>query len=303
MKRSRRQGLLQRGRAFALGLGALVLFAGCEGEATLDENGEDIETKQGAIVGGSIANPYSFPFQAYLYVTRADGSITSCGGSLLNQRWVVTAAHCVNGGIQGLYVFLGMHHVFPPIGGGVAPFPDDYEQFQAVHPVTSQNVVFHPNYNGMPSQPRWDMAMVKMNNAVSLTSRVGTIALAPVGATGSTYATGWGAIDGFNGPEYSDNLKVATLPVRTATTCNNSGVGAIRTLFSDEICAGYGNGTNPFKGACHGDSGGPLFRQSGSTRDLMGVTSWGTLYCTDYAVFSKVNATTTLNWINGKLPQ
>ncbi len=302
MKRSGMQGLLQCGRASVLGLGALALVAGCLGDAT-SEDIDDVETTQGAIVGGSVANPYSFPFQVYLYVTRADGSISSCGGALLNQRWVITAAHCVNGGIQGLYAFLGMHHVLPPIDGGVAPYPDDYESFYAVHPVTSQNVVFHPSNNGQPSPMRYDMALLKLNGTVTLTNRVKTIALAPVGASGSTYATGWGAVEGFSGPEWSDYLKVATLPVRSTSTCNNAGPGAIRTLFSDEICAGYGNSTNPLKGTCHGDSGGPFFIQSGSTRQLLGVTSWGTLYCTDYAVFSKVNSTSTLNWINGKIVQ
>jgi secreted trypsin-like serine protease len=302
MKRSSRQGLLQCGRVSLLGLGALVLVAGCLGDATSDEI-DDVETTQGAIVGGSIASPYSFPFQVYLYVTRADGSISSCGGALLNQRWVITAAHCVNGGIQGLYAFLGMHHVLPPLDDGVAPYPDDYESFYPLAPPTSQKVVFHPNWNGLPNPAHYDMALLKLDGTVTLTNRVKTIALAPVGATGSTYATGWGAVEGFSGPEWSEYLKVAALPVRSTSTCNNAGPGAIRTLFSDEICAGYGNSTNPLKGTCHGDSGGPFFIQSGSTRQLLGVTSWGTLYCTDYAVFSKVNTTSTRNWIINTIAQ
>jgi len=293
MKRSGTLGVL---------VGALVLVAGCLGDATSDDS-DDIETTQGEIVGGSVAVPYSFPFQAYLYVTRADGSITSCGGALLNQRWVITAAHCVNGGIQGLYAFMGMHHVLPPINGGVAPYPDDYESFYPLSPPTTSKVVFHPSWNGQPNPMHYDIALLKLDGAVSLTTRVKTIALAAVGATGTTYATGWGAVDGFAGPEWSDYLKVAGLPVRSNATCNSAGPGAIRALFSDEICAGYGNSTNPLKGTCHGDSGGPFFIQSGSTRQLLGVTSWGTLYCTDYAVFAKVNTTTTRNWITTTIAQ
>lgn len=281
-----------------LGVGASMLAAGCSLEVTTEEV-EDVESAQDAIIGGSVAIPYSFPFMAYLYITDAAGLTRSCGGSLLNDRWVLTAAHCFNHGNQGLYVFLGMHHLNPPVPGSLAAQPDDYEQFRAVYPVTSSNVVIHPSYD--PSAPpHFDFALVKMNSAVSYTSRVAPIAIAPNGATGSTYALGWGSTNAFDpDQQYAPNLKVAEMPVQSTSTCNSSTL--IRDLYPDELCAGYPLGSSPFKSTCKGDSGGPLFRQSGSTRDLIGVTSWGMPDCNTYGVFGRVNTTSIRNWINATI--
>jgi secreted trypsin-like serine protease len=213
---------------------------------------------------------------------------------------VLTAAHCVEDGIQGLYVFLGMHHLNPPVPGSLAAAPDDYEQFRAVYPVTSSNVVIHPSFTNVTIPQHFDFALVKMNSAVSYTDRVAPIAIAANGATGSTYATGWGSTDAFDEDEqYAPNLKVAEMPVQSTSTCDSSSL--IRDLFSDELCAGYGLGSSPFKSTCFGDSGGPLFRQSGSTRDLIGVTSWGMPACNDYGVFGRVNTTSIRDWINATI--
>ena len=46
------------------------------------------------IVGGELAKRGAWPWQVLLTIY-IDDSVFSCGGSLINHRWVLTAAHCV----------------------------------------------------------------------------------------------------------------------------------------------------------------------------------------------------------------
>lgn len=48
------------------------------------------------IFGGDSANPHSFPFQAGMLVQRPYG-IFWCGGSVISDEFVLTAAHCLYG--------------------------------------------------------------------------------------------------------------------------------------------------------------------------------------------------------------
>lgn len=46
------------------------------------------------IIAGELAQPGQLPWQVGVYYRRADGGLYFCGGSLINERYVVTAAHC-----------------------------------------------------------------------------------------------------------------------------------------------------------------------------------------------------------------
>ena len=53
-----------------------------------------IKGKNGKIVGGNEAGVNEYPWQALLF--RNDFAV-GCGGTLMNERWVMTAGHCVEG--------------------------------------------------------------------------------------------------------------------------------------------------------------------------------------------------------------
>ena len=49
------------------------------------------------IVGGWEARPYEYPWQISMHRLRDSGEFThSCGGQIINTRWILTAAHCVD---------------------------------------------------------------------------------------------------------------------------------------------------------------------------------------------------------------
>lgn len=55
------------------------------------------------MIGGKDARPGSWPWQIGMF---RDGIIFDCGGSLVNPKWIVTAAHCVYGRNPSSYVIV-----------------------------------------------------------------------------------------------------------------------------------------------------------------------------------------------------
>ncbi|KAL7835712.1 hypothetical protein SRHO_G00280590 [Serrasalmus rhombeus] len=193
------------------------------------------------IVGGYECKANSQPWQVSLNV-----GYHFCGGSLINENWVVSAAHCYMSRIE---VRLGEHNI--QVNEGT-------EQF-----ITSSSVIQNPNYNWWTLDS--DIMLIKLSQPASLNAYVQPVALPTSCPSAGTIClvSGWG--NTMSSTADSNKLQCLEIPILSRTDCDNSYPGMITdTMF----CAGYLEGG---KDSCQGDSGGPVVCNS----QLQGVVSWG----------------------------
>jgi|GEM_PF-2487406 len=204
----------------------------------------------GAIVGGRAARNGAWPWQIALF----QRGRFICGGSIVNERWVVTAAHCVERApASDFQVLAGTND---RTSGGTR--------------VAVAGVVVHPRYNRKTE----DNDIALLNLASPLRQRpIGLITPAQESrfAAAGTRATitGWGATS--EGGGTPRRLQEARVPIRAQAYCRRSyGANAITARM---LCAGRNSGGVD---SCQGDSGGPLVVQNAAGGWLLaGVTSWG----------------------------
>uniref|UniRef100_A0A8C1HR41 Coagulation factor IX n=1 Tax=Cyprinus carpio carpio TaxID=630221 RepID=A0A8C1HR41_CYPCA len=211
------------------------------------------------IVGGNPALPGEIPWQVAL-VARSTQQVF-CGGSILSQLWVITAAHCLVGQQNGsFYVRVGEHDVSKTEG-------------------TEQNLnvtrfISHPRYDSKVSLYNHDIALLQLRNPIRFTPTVCPICLGPMLFSNSLLqsgslatVSGWGRLR-FQGRS-AMTLQKVELPYVARTVCKESSSDRV-TYFM--FCAGYSNSP---KDACQGDSGGPHAMRYHNTWFLTGIVSWG----------------------------
>ena len=98
------------------------------------EGGKAKIVPEGHIIGGAEALKYSYPWMVALLI---DGR-HFCGGSLIDNQHVVTAAHCTDKA-NSVTMLLGTHNIKSAKG---------VEDGRQIFNITRQNIFQHPDYNG-----------------------------------------------------------------------------------------------------------------------------------------------------------
>uniref|UniRef100_A0A4W6CSN7 trypsin n=1 Tax=Lates calcarifer TaxID=8187 RepID=A0A4W6CSN7_LATCA len=199
------------------------------------------------IVGGYECRKNSVPYQVSLFT-----GYNFCGGTLLSDEWVLSAAHCkTNGWLTLMEVRLGEHDLWEPEGT---------EQH-----IMSAEFIRHPDYNARTQDS--DIMLIKLSRRATLNSFVRPATLPSKCASDGTMCqiSGWGSLRPSNEARYPHKLQCLEVPLLSDDTCFNAYPFQIT---ENMICAGYLEGG---KDSCQGDSGGPMMCNG----ELQGVVSWG----------------------------
>lgn len=268
----------------------------------------------GKITNGTRAGDaiYARQFQSVVALVRYDGESQFdgqfCAGALIDDRHVLTAAHCMMSGDEGPTRFAPS--AFGVLAGTRSLDTSSLDR-RALVPV--QAIFVNRNFN--PDTLRWDAAVLRLSRPITGVPTLGVMSHAESEAFGlgdrrrTGAAAGWGDTN----PRtdyccFPSVMRTAPIPIQPDGICRTNLARASHVRFSPEFqfCGGR-LGTRGQLGAdtCQGDSGGPLVVTIDGSPRLAGVTSFG-LGCGEefYGVYAR--ATALGDWLRsipGALPE
>ena len=227
---------------------------------------------QNQIINGSDANISDYPWQIAIWGSLGNGSYETCGGSVISDQWIITAAHCVYGNDPSSTFILTENSSFFSQNGGQYTVDEYY---------------VHPSYSDANLEPELaymshDIALVKIQGNFNFNNQIQKINLINpeevlLGSQDEgvmATLTGWGNID--NNGSSPSVLQTIELPIISNQSIINLGFSSFSF---DESMISVQN--QNYQGPCMGDSGGPLIVRNNSDTEwlLAGVFSKTYLPC------------------------
>ncbi|XP_063899087.1 serine protease snake [Helicoverpa armigera] len=224
-------------------------------------------TADDLIIGGVDAAQYEFPHMVMVgYGDTIEDLQYLCGGSLISEKFILTAGHCISSRDLGPITYVAV---------GAISRDDAAADTSKVYKV--KNIIKHPEYR--PPNKYNDIALLETEKEINLSQFVVPACL-DVGDTtndGKVLATGWG-LTAYRGG-ISNRLQKVTLHKFTTEECSAQWPTHrnMKQGFSPQSQMCYGDRTVS-KDTCQGDSGGPIQvknRKINCMYTVVGVTSFG----------------------------
>ena len=263
-----------------------ILFLLIAAPGYADSPNQSLPRTSARIVGGDEAESGDWPWMAALVDAYNSDNYSAkfCGASLIDSKWVVTAAHC----ITSMYYW------------GEYMAPGDVEVVLGVYDlkhdsgkrVRVKRIIPHPLHDLWAETSDSDIALLELAEEVSYPTL-------PLVSEDSSLegieavAIGWGLTNPQGSvARFPYKLQQVSVPIISNEECNES-YNQTGGYYNDSItdtmmCAGEDEGG---KDTCQGDSGGPLVIQDGDAWKLAGITSWG-VGCGEagfYGIYARVS--------------
>ncbi|XP_052888905.1 uncharacterized protein LOC128297320 [Anopheles moucheti] len=243
------------------------------------------------IHNGIDAKAGHWPWHAAIYHEKVGKQDYACGGSVLDENTVLTAAHCVHTQ-RGL---LAAHRVLVHVGR--IQLNEESEHIQT-HSV--REIILHPGFSRNSIMN--DIAILKLSANITMTKYVQPVCLWTMDSNQEMIVGRNGTIVGFGLNEQdvvSNQLKQALIGVVDALTCIASDRAVFGTHLTSDMYCGKGQ---PGVSACNGDSGGGMFFEVGGKWFVRGLVSFtplraNTTICDPFKYTAYTDVAKHLEWI------
>ncbi|XP_011497342.1 PREDICTED: trypsin-1-like [Ceratosolen solmsi marchali] len=248
------------------------------------------------ITQGADAFPGQYPYQVLILhgVPPIVKDIPLCGGSIINNQWILTSGYCVTS--------------IPKIGRAIVKVGKHELRKDSEFVQTSEVLlrIIHKEYGGFfNSIKSHDIGLLKLKTRLRTNNRVHPVKLPKNknDAKGIGILSGWGSVSKKIIINLPDVLQFAKIPIIKQSNCEDAlrVVAPIESISDIQFCSGPLDGRIS---ACIGDSGDPLVQKINGSTVQIGIASWAPYPCGGTGsptVYTLVSAF--VDWINEKIEE
>ncbi|XP_065085076.1 trypsin-1-like [Ochlerotatus camptorhynchus] len=218
--------------------------------------------KNSRIVGGVDALAGEYPYIVSIQRLFLTISTHVCGGTILNNFHVLTAAQCFFGKSAGRH--------------RVQAGKLNLNQFEPVEQTVNMLwFTMHPNYDGSPTP--YDLAIVRLQSPFGFNSFIQPVVMPIPNSipSGVVRFAGWGSTSMGLLPGTPTILQQTRVSVFPNENCTQMLYG-VMPITPENVCLGPATGGI---GACNGDAGGPVVQVTNGQHVLVGIITWQVFPC------------------------